>query len=494
MTIPIMQLMAGASGAISLLQKIFGRETSDGSFDSTLENILTKIKKPSESGGPLKAFLSKEGARDDNMLGIISALSASPHLFQIVSVLKGMGLDSTDIKAIFAGNPKGISDSALKSIISTLGFSEENIAAIMGDSGLKYKIKTQISSQLKDILKIDSGASGEGIDVLIKGLGLDSDKVMDKMISAFKEQGIPGQSLVNTNDILKDIIATALVKSGNNVVVGAQQGLSQAQAYLKATRIIDILKHTLGIKPKVIKEIFFGTNPELRTKAVEEVAKKIAAYLKAHQGGMTPPEVREALTFVGSVTSESEWASIQNIIKSLNPGFSIVQAQGNIDKAMFMALAGRLSGDPGLIFDKTLEHIMDQLRASIPRYVKNGQGKMSLRLYPPMLGRVDVNISLHDGELQAAFRTDQVFTRDILQQHLPILREALAQQGIRVNHFAVTLGLESKGSDPNSGFASSYNRSSSHDFGHQRQRSSPEHTQYAFYKGYVHADGLDVFA
>jgi len=347
------------------------------------------------------------------------------------------------------------------------------------------------------------GSSWQGntvVDELIKELGLLSDEGMDKIVSVFKERGILGSSwqgntVTGTKDALRDMIAKILVKSGNNVMLDAHQGVYQAQAYSKVTRIIDTLKHTLDIKQDVIKEIFLGTDPELRAEAVEAVTKKIAAYLKANQGGTIPHEVREALAFISSMTSESEWAGIQNVIKGLSPGISLVQTHPNIDANIFMALAERLSNDPGLTFDKTLRHIMSQLRASLPKYVRNGQGKVTLRLYPPMLGRVDVNINMQDNSLHAAFRTDQSVTRDILQQNLPMLRETLAQQGIKVNHFTVTLGLDSGDTNSGRGFASSYNHGSGHGFNYQRQKTFPYHTSYVFeeYRGYIHADGLDVF-
>ncbi|MEA3223916.1 MAG: flagellar hook-length control protein FliK [Thermodesulfobacteriota bacterium] len=493
MNVPILQLIAGASGAVNLLQKIFGGSTPDGGFDSMLENILAKAENAGKPGGLFKGFLSRKGSVDDNMPGAILASSASPHFFQIIFTLKGMGVDSTGIKAILAGDIKGISDNALKSIIGALGFSEKNIAAIMGSSDLKYEIKAQISGQLKDVFKTQCEANGTDVDELIKELGLLSDEVMDKMVSVFKE---PCNTLTDTKDVLRDMIAKILVKSGNNVMLDAHQGVYQAQAHSKVTRIIDTFKHTLDIKQDVIKEIFSGTNPELRAKAVEAVTKKIAAYLKANQGGAIPNEVREALAFISSMTSESEWAGIQDVIKGLNPGISLAQAQPNIDKNIFMSLAERLSNDPGLTLDKTLRHIMSQLRASLPKYVRNGQGKVTLRLYPPMLGRVDVNINMQDNSLHAAFRTDQSVTRDILQQNLPMLREALAQQGIKVNHFTVTLGLDSGDTNPGRGFASSYNHGSGHGFNYQRQKTFPDHIPYVFegYRGYIHADGLDVFA
>jgi len=73
--------------------------------------------------------------------------------------------------------------------------------------------------------------------------------------------------------------------------------------------------------------------------------------------------------------------------------------------------------------------------------LKNGEGSVMLRLNPPILGRVNVNISMEEGGLNATFKTEQAFTRDMLQQNMHVLREALAEQGIRVTSVSVSSGL-----------------------------------------------------
>ena len=78
-------------------------------------------------------------------------------------------------------------------------------------------------------------------------------------------------------------------------------------------------------------------------------------------------------------------------------------------------------------------------------------------------------MSMNDGQLQAAFKTDQTVTRDILLQNMHVLRESLAEQGIRATHFTVTSGLEAKPS--NDGYAFNGQDRNGHGFSRDGRRS-----------------------
>ena len=116
-----------------------------------------------------------------------------------------------------------------------------------------------------------------------------------------------------------------------------------------------------------------------------------------------------------------------------------------------------------------MKQVMDQIRRALPAHMKNSEGSVTLRLNPPMLGRVEVNMSMNDGQLQAAFKTDQVVTRDILMQNMHVLRESLAEQGIRATNVTVTTGLDAKSS--NDGYAFTGQDNQGHGFTRNNRRS-----------------------
>ncbi|UFS56016.1 flagellar hook-length control protein FliK [Comamonadaceae bacterium M7527] len=64
--------------------------------------------------------------------------------------------------------------------------------------------------------------------------------------------------------------------------------------------------------------------------------------------------------------------------------------------------------------------------------IAKGQWSMQLTLKPANLGAVDVDLSMRNGELEAKFTSANPLTRDLLQDSLPKLREALSQAGTNI--------------------------------------------------------------
>ncbi len=64
-------------------------------------------------------------------------------------------------------------------------------------------------------------------------------------------------------------------------------------------------------------------------------------------------------------------------------------------------------------------------------------GTIRLRLSPPELGSLQMEISMHKGVLSARLETETHMARAVLLDNLPQLRDRLAEQGVRVEHFEV---------------------------------------------------------
>jgi flagellar hook-length control protein FliK len=66
-------------------------------------------------------------------------------------------------------------------------------------------------------------------------------------------------------------------------------------------------------------------------------------------------------------------------------------------------------------------------------------GPIRLRLSPPELGAVRLVVSLRDGTLSARLEAETAAARNVLLDHLPLLRDRLAQQQIKIERFEVDL-------------------------------------------------------
>jgi flagellar hook-length control protein FliK len=72
-------------------------------------------------------------------------------------------------------------------------------------------------------------------------------------------------------------------------------------------------------------------------------------------------------------------------------------------------------------------------------------GTLQLRLSPPELGALRLELTVKDGVMTASLETENASARRVLLDHLPALRERLAEQNIRVERFDVDVRRESGG-------------------------------------------------
>jgi flagellar hook-length control protein FliK len=70
---------------------------------------------------------------------------------------------------------------------------------------------------------------------------------------------------------------------------------------------------------------------------------------------------------------------------------------------------------------------------------QNGDGEVRLRLSPPELGAVRLEVRVQSGAMVARLETETSAARTIIMENLPALRERLAEQGMRIDRFDVDL-------------------------------------------------------
>ena len=66
-------------------------------------------------------------------------------------------------------------------------------------------------------------------------------------------------------------------------------------------------------------------------------------------------------------------------------------------------------------------------------------GEMQLRLRPPELGSMRLEIAVRDGVMTAHLETETAAARNVLLDNLPQLRDRLAEQNVKVDRFDVNV-------------------------------------------------------
>jgi hypothetical protein len=84
------------------------------------------------------------------------------------------------------------------------------------------------------------------------------------------------------------------------------------------------------------------------------------------------------------------------------------------------------------IYEQLAQRLGEALGQRLQNQLERGQWKMQMRLDPLHLGRIDLELDMSAGALDAVFRSDNQLTRDLIAQGLPRLRESLNQSGTAV--------------------------------------------------------------
>jgi flagellar hook-length control protein FliK len=64
--------------------------------------------------------------------------------------------------------------------------------------------------------------------------------------------------------------------------------------------------------------------------------------------------------------------------------------------------------------------------------LERGEWKLQLKLNPGHLGKIDVELDMNAGGLDAVFKSDNSLTRELIAQGMPKLRDSLSQSGMSV--------------------------------------------------------------
>ena len=84
------------------------------------------------------------------------------------------------------------------------------------------------------------------------------------------------------------------------------------------------------------------------------------------------------------------------------------------------------------------EALGQRLSAQIAR----GAWRVEMDIHPKSLGRIEIQLEMKNGELEAHFNASKQLTRDLLQDSLPRLRQALDQHGIDSAYIGLGAGQQ----------------------------------------------------
>lgn len=119
---------------------------------------------------------------------------------------------------------------------------------------------------------------------------------------------------------------------------------------------------------------------------------------------------------------------------------SVLSSQVSQDPVRPVVLSATVAApeQPGL----NAQYLIDQISARIAAGTKTTENRITLQLHPPTLGKVYIDLSLHDHQLRAVVFAENQHVKHVLEGSLEQLRAALEQHNIEVDKLTVDVGSQ----------------------------------------------------
>ena len=388
----------------------------------------------------LRALQLSEGT--NALAGTDGKILKSSQLSDSVSIITA-GPAPAEAEVLSYAKELGLSPDAIKTLMAELqangllGETQANVSRIQGDvtAGLPMGVVGLTTPLMSEHKGVDGGHLAEGSDAT-QLLGVQTVALDDATSRWLSLRGqVAGSSELTNSASLGQ--ATAGLKADGS---GLEQSLSDratkdgqpsAESSARSFDALSKIEKLLG--PGALKEMLMGKAAE-RAMANESMMK--TALLK--DVGVAGPLGFESIDlseFASELSNPFDRLALSSG-PSASGAFGLQASMGDSSgRGLGGDTSGRQDGTGGTAraFSAQLsQRFGDILGQRLLQQISQGNWKVELNLEPGDLGSIKVEMEFKKGELEASFKAGQAMTKDLLQDSLPRLREALERSGITI--------------------------------------------------------------
>jgi len=224
----------------------------------------------------------------------------------------------------------------------------------------------------------------------------------------------------------------------------------------------------------------------------EESAESITLKETKSEALQTTEGKLQAFSFTNSNSNEIEPHSLSTAIDGTGL-HSVNMNSTNLDKLINQNVHNTVplaAQHPAL--DLQAKHASALLGERVLMMISEGKQEVQIRLDPAELGSLFVKLQVQQDQLQLTIQTQFGQSRDIIEQHLPKLREQLAQQGVNLGEANVE--QQSQQQQQNQQQKNAIQHNSARLAGDGAVASSSEKTEWRASSIAVSAQGVDYYA
>jgi flagellar hook-length control protein FliK len=375
-------------------------------------------------------------------------------------------------------------NAAFASKLKELGIDQEQFEALLEHLGLKGEVNfDSLLQSLTQGLNQNGITVGKDIDALSQSeLLARLQKHEGEAINLLKKAGLTDDQAKNLLDHLKSAPTTTIAQKEvdktldlnmKKDIQDQQEAASTEKVSLKTTEQSETSNKNAGQQEKGTE-----TNVPVQVKENSKKAEKIdrAASIDklpetpkiSEAPRITPPE---ALGDKGTQTN-----NLSQLLNDNNAQATLVQTDAGKDAGSFKGLESAKAGPdlqvqaPTAAADNAIKavessksvlpekliargatetKIINQIVNKLSTRGGGGQNEVQIRLDPPSLGTVRLNITTVGDSVRTMIIAENHAVKQTIENNFSQLRDAMSEQGLKVDSFSVTVGGESGNSNQN---------------------------------------------
>lgn len=365
----------------------------------------------------LREVLQESGWDEDKINRVMERLAKGPlTMDRVMAILTALAPEQTQAKAGLALNATTLP--FLGRFLQDLGLETDQVKEIISNFKPGQKFGAEI---LRDILLKHGRTNLKGMTLS----GVDLENLQEMLVSL----GINDKDLENFWGKFK-----------------ATKGKMSMEGFLAFLKSVDRPRRLTADQVKNIRQIIqnMTLNNSLRSRLYFD---RTVALLQS----------------MGDQEIDSKFISSNPAIQALRGGADSAQAvmrgtgalgqnsPGSADGGQ-QALAGLANKAGGEIVSsrpaqtglpsRLSESVLKQVAEKIVYQAKNNQHQLRINLNPPKLGWINIHLVMKGSGLQASIIAENAMVRDALEGQMTQLRDNLAQQGLNLERFDVSLGQD----------------------------------------------------
>jgi hypothetical protein len=360
------------------------------------------------------------------------------------------GLGVEEVKAIFEKSVNSKGDLALSRLSSQLpkyligDNSESRLLSVLARLNIQPK-KIELDPKMIEknwgsLLKQNPDASSLPIE----------NKLKQELAALLREKGVPPEevkSFLETLSLKQMDVKAPMIRpvSSTNLLEGVV--ISNGRDWQSSPWKEKILKILLGDQYQTKQAAYKG-----ETNTGESLSNLSDLFKSGDKGFRN--ELFQYLSQGKSLSNQEEMGQllkeISDKIKGQNKVQEPIAFELNLKKPGMEPI--RIETATTIRQDRNLNPPLPRILDRMIFMVRGGIQRSRMMIHPPELGRLDLDLSIKQGHLQAHLSAESTVVKELIEANLNHLRQQLSDQGLVVEKFEVMLGLnDQKSADSRNG-------------------------------------------